>query len=246
MEDKYPYLTYWMVEGLDSFPTIPPIISIYKTLEEMFPKGVPVLFLKKLFSITSNENKPDDSTNILDEVFSGLYYKKIKELQQRYDKGESKKGLLNELGNLIFPNNKGGKIPFLHNKRDLNILHEIYKELQTCIKEIRENLLLPIRNLSLNQVEELTCEDIIESNQSIEKVLKNEELLHTISLTYPNVSDAAMEILCCRLDPFLPKSINPKTIRNSFSRKGNLNKEFDDLLKTLEPKKSPAKISTNK
>ena len=256
MKSRYPILAHWMEIGLQEFPAFPTgyFDQILKAYIEMRmplvrkayragynrshgPSLFPVIsdeiedlvnedsIKQKLIEVLKSKVEGDIAeacSKVKDECFEKLRLAR-EEAKTALDTTEVRRSYAH---GAIPESRKGNKILILNDNEKL-ILKIVYKELHSCIAEIRIRLDLPARQNPGGQEAHCGLKDVKKTVPEASSLLKDEELLKIFNDTPSKISYQllAKRLLKtgCLIDP-----IAPRTLKN-FLSKSPLPEIFDPI-----------------
>lgn len=207
MKNDYPYLAAWKETGLDQFPPIPFEIIFDKT----FPEGIRAGTLKELSKKTFSGTPGDSIIGKTLKEYDQTILQDVYEMRRRVELGESKKQLWKEFNRKYLPNRRGGKI--FTDPVKMNILKSLYLEIQDCVKAIRYEFGISLKDPEPDLLQWNLNEEIKEYLPEIAELFTDKELQ---DLTKYSKADAAIKILCDRLDDRY--QISQNTLRNNLAK----------------------------
>jgi hypothetical protein len=229
LKNRYPFLASWKEQGFDKFPSIPvsAIIEFYKKRFFDFLRRDGRSPLKEILLENRPENGAiiDAANELLDRDAKKWMFRVAEkmmiaetwalgrlsaEARHRVINGEDREIVLRDLGRKILPQTKGGASIFtLDQKKTLKVL---YHELQECIKEIRRQLDIPLKE-SGYYLGQNKPEDIEHFCPGIDNLFVEEELSFLIK--NPSIADTAAEIIVRRINQCIPTNLTkPRALQN--------------------------------
>ncbi len=238
MKDRYPYLSYWNETGFQEFPGIPPS-ELVKPCVQIVRESLRKRLAKNLhtrFFLTKEdlERREAELMDVFEPEIMEMIAERFQEimaqhmLEEGYRTFEAKKAVINgqdretalrEWGKDQLPSTQGGESLFTTNRK--LILKKVHQELQDCIKEVRRNSGIPLRNdhdyvWGINGADPPGESELIKSNvPDWQTIFDNSEL--PLLTYYSSVSRVSLEIICKRLTRCLPHRIKPKTLQNQLN-----------------------------
>ena len=214
----YPHLTLWKELGFDRLP----VITVEKWIAPYQERAIKKFIETSVYSLfLDNESWKIIEEKLRDDVSLELYGK----IQDKADDVQWSKG--QELieaqkaarlkgnkvaGGLNLTPPPGGGVKFSNN--ELWALKECYKELQACIKEARRVNNIPLKSTpdyDWNKAKDLDLAAPVSVNFLGDLFHSNEI---PILVSYPCVTDCALEILCRRLHTQLRYKISKRRLKD--------------------------------